>query len=104
MCIVLVYSYGKCHLDETIWYDNIHDEVALTLLLILNGNNFDTPVDYIINIQIIKEATNDAIVKEILHETKLHREIDYSNVMINFFGIIKIIQTKNIICNKGYAS
>ncbi|CAB4388347.1 unnamed protein product [Rhizophagus irregularis] len=77
-------------------------------------NNFDTPVDYIINIQIIKRSDNalgrnekcvalklfnlkdDAITKEILHETKLHREIDYSNVMINVFGITKIIQTKNI--------
>ncbi|CAB4445504.1 unnamed protein product [Rhizophagus irregularis] len=67
-------------------------------------NNFDTPVDHIINIQIIKRSDNalgrnekcvalklfnlkdDAITKEILHETKLHREIDYSNVMINLFG------------------
>ncbi|CAB4488113.1 hypothetical protein RhiirA1_534133 [Rhizophagus irregularis] len=72
-------------------------------------NNFDTSVDYIINIQVIKRSDKyfylntseliekyDAITKEILHETKLHREIDYSNVMINVFGITKIIQTKNI--------
>ncbi|CAB4414875.1 unnamed protein product [Rhizophagus irregularis] len=81
--------------------------------------NFDTPVDYIINIQIIKRFDKfselnyalgrnekcvasklfnlkDAVTKEILHETKLHREINYNNVMIKLFGITKIIQTKNI--------
>ncbi|CAB4388375.1 unnamed protein product [Rhizophagus irregularis] len=70
--------------------------------------------DYIINTQIIKRCDNtlgrnekcvalklfnlkdDAITKEILRETKLHRKIDYSNVMIKLFGITKIIQTKNI--------
>ncbi|GBC04284.1 hypothetical protein RclHR1_00560011 [Rhizophagus clarus] len=37
----------------------------------------------------IEEIGNDAIVKEVLHEIKLHREVDSSNVILKFFGITK---------------